>query len=349
MSLRQYTNAPATALTSSVSNLANAIDVESIIGFPPTFPFILILDRNTSSEEVVLATAGSGNTFTVTRGYDGTTAFSHASGAVVEHGISAIDPREANEHVNSDSGVHGVVGNVVGDTDTQTLTHKDLSDGTNTFPVGEVVGTTETQTLTNKDLSDSSNTFGASSFIPTGVIWEFGGSTAPTGWLLCDGSVVSQTTYAALFAEIGTAFNTGGEGAGNFRLPDRRDRVGMGASGTKPLGDTGGSDTATIASANLPTHTHSAGTLDTNTTGSNHTHSLGLQYRLTGAGGSSLTEVTDIDDQTGAGGTVATATTGTSGSGHTHGVTGSTGNGGFANDPLDVLNPYVAVNYIIKI
>lgn len=47
-------------------------------------------------------------------------------------------------------------------------------------------------------------------------------SSAPAGWLKANGAVISQTTYASLYAVIGTTFNTGGEGAGNFRLPDCR-------------------------------------------------------------------------------------------------------------------------------
>lgn len=134
MSVRYYANAPATTLSSSVTALATNIDVASITGLPINYPFILILDRGTASEEVVLVTSGTGTSLTVERGYDGTTAFSHSSAASVEHGISAIDVREANEHVNATSAVHGVAGDVVGTTDTQVVTNKDLSDATNVFP-----------------------------------------------------------------------------------------------------------------------------------------------------------------------------------------------------------------------
>jgi microcystin-dependent protein len=57
-------------------------------------------------------------------------------------------------------------------------------------------------------------------FTPSGVIQMFAGTSAPTGWLFCNGAVISQTTYATLFAVIGTTYNTTGEGAGNFRLPN---------------------------------------------------------------------------------------------------------------------------------
>ncbi|MGE0671975.1 MAG: phage tail protein [Methylibium sp.] len=60
------------------------------------------------------------------------------------------------------------------------------------------------------------------SAVPPGAVQAFARSAAPAGWLLCNGGVVSRTTYAALFAAIGTAFNTGGEAGTVFRLPDLR-------------------------------------------------------------------------------------------------------------------------------
>ena len=78
----------------------------------------------------------------------------------------------------------------------------------------------------------------------TGFIQMFAGSTAPTGWLLCDGSAVSRTTYADLYAVIGTTYGSG-NGSTTFNLPDLRGRVGVGYKSTDTafdtLGETGGS------------------------------------------------------------------------------------------------------------
>lgn len=184
MAIRNYTNAPATTLNGAVTNVATTIVVASVTGLPISYPYVLILDRGGPSEEVVLVTGGAGTSLTVTRGYDSTTAFAHANGAVVEHGISAIDPREANAHVNASSAVHGVAGSVVGTSDAQTLTNKTISaddntinglattsfvytdgagalngsGGTKAIPLGTVVGTSDTQTLTNKTVTLGSNT-----------------------------------------------------------------------------------------------------------------------------------------------------------------------------------------------
>lgn len=80
---------------------------------------------------------------------------------------------------------------------------------------------------------------------PSGAIIAYGASTAPSGWLLCDGSAVSQTTYSSLYAAIGTTWNTTGEGAGNFRLPDFRGQFLRGYDSRVP--GSGALDTTTFA------------------------------------------------------------------------------------------------------
>jgi hypothetical protein len=85
-------------------------------GYPGSFPFKLRLDPNTGSEEVVKVTAGagtSGSPWTIVRGWDGTTAVSHAAAAVVQHGMSAEDLKLSRDHEaagnpGSGSGPHGL-------------------------------------------------------------------------------------------------------------------------------------------------------------------------------------------------------------------------------------------------
>ncbi|MCI0636528.1 MAG: phage tail protein [Actinobacteria bacterium] len=77
---------------------------------------------------------------------------------------------------------------------------------------------------------------------PTGSIIAYGADAAPTGWLLCDGSAVSRTTFADLFAVIGETYGVG-DGSTTFNVPDLRQRfpLGKAASGTgATLGGTGG-------------------------------------------------------------------------------------------------------------
>jgi microcystin-dependent protein len=85
--------------------------------------------------------------------------------------------------------------------------------------------------------------------VPTGTVSAFAGSDAPTGYALCDGSEYSESTEAALFAVIGSTYNTGGETANHFRVPDLRGRV-VAGFGERLLGatpDTLGEDNGLIA------------------------------------------------------------------------------------------------------
>lgn len=101
---------------------------------------------------------------------------------------------------------------------------------------------------------------------PTGDIEASIRSTAKVGTLLCNGAVVSRTTYAALwkFAQdqglVTGGLFTVGDGSTTFGLPDLRGRSLTGADATRPLGSVFGTQTKTIAEANLPAHDHSGRT-----------------------------------------------------------------------------------------
>lgn len=90
---------------------------------------------------------------------------------------------------------------------------------------------------------------------PAGIIFPYAGSTAPEGYLMCDGSAVSRSTYAALFAAIGTTYGAG-DGSTTFNIPDLTGRVVIGVSGTHALGTTGGEESHTLLEAELPVHHH---------------------------------------------------------------------------------------------
>lgn len=90
---------------------------------------------------------------------------------------------------------------------------------------------------------------------PAGIVLPFAGSTAPQGYLLCDGSAVSRTDYADLFTAIGTVYGAG-DGESTFNLPDLSGRVVLGVSQSHALGTTGGEATHVLTEQELPAHSH---------------------------------------------------------------------------------------------
>lgn len=99
------------------------------------------------------------------------------------------------------------------------------ANGANSTVVAPTDSTYWSQIPTYTDLPDP---------IPAGVILTFGGSTVPEGFLLCNGAAISRTTYAKLFAAIGTLYGAG-DGSTTFNLPDMRDKFAEG-SGTYTVG-----------------------------------------------------------------------------------------------------------------
>lgn len=175
--------------------------------------------------------------------------------------------------------------------------------------------------------------------VPSGAVMPFAGAAAPGGWLMCDGSAVSRSTYGDLFLAIGTLYGAG-DGSTTFNLPDMRGRAVFGADAM------GGSAASRVTSAvcgidgsalgaaggdqRMPAHGHTASVSDPG-----HTHlqsfgnsSGGLVYNPpgSGAGGWGATGIRTQSSTTGIGVTVA-----------------SSGDGTAANMP-----PAMMLNYVIK-
>lgn len=180
--------------------------------------------------------------------------------------------------------------------------------------------------------------------VPAGSIIMHGGAAAPPGWFLCDGSTASRTTYAALFAAIGTTYGTG-NGTTTFTLPNLKGRVVVGIDAAQTefntRAKTGGEKTHVLLDAEMPSHTHTitvasggshshAGTTaaggshshaGTTASGGAHTHSVTIGRQRDGVDDSNYTS----DTQAGDAGTVDSITLTTSSSGaHTHTFTTDT-------------------------
>jgi hypothetical protein len=150
-----------------VTAASTSIVLNSVSGLPTSVPFKVVLEPGQPAEEIVKVTAVAATTLAVVRGWDGTSATTHGAGTSVRHMMTAEDLSLSRAHEDSTT-AHGATGAVVGATNAQTLSNKDLSSGTNTFPTA-LVTLTGAQSLTNKNLTDATNVFPASLATLTGA------------------------------------------------------------------------------------------------------------------------------------------------------------------------------------
>ena len=170
--------------------------------------------------------------------------------------------------------------------------------------------------------------------VTTGSVIPWSSGSIPSGFLECNGSNISRSTYADLFAVVGTTYGAG-DGSSTFGLPNLQDNVVVGKSPGKAVGSTGGANTVanvgniagnagntTISSPLLPSHAHPGSGQKSNY--SQYGPSGGLSQPAYPMGNSST-------NSTGGGGA------------HSHGLSAN-----FTGSSSSVLQPYLTVIYIIK-
>jgi microcystin-dependent protein len=181
------------------------------------------------------------------------------------------------------------------------------------------VGTNTTQLATTA--------FVVANTSPTGHMLMWPTATAPTGFLMCAGTAVSRSTYAALFAVIGTAFGVG-DGSTTFNLPNFNNRSPIGAGDLYTAAQTVGSKDAVVVS-----HTHTA---TSTVTDPGHAHNYTFRAQTFAVTGSTIQAWEGTSSQA-----TTTATTGVTVA-TTNASTGVSGTG--AN-----VHPSLGVFFIIKI
>ena len=97
-----------TTVTSAITSSSTTVVVGATTNFPTQYPFILALDFGAASEELVAVTGVSGLTLSISRGFNGSTAQSHSTGAVVRHVAVAQDFTDAQNHYAQTTSVHGI-------------------------------------------------------------------------------------------------------------------------------------------------------------------------------------------------------------------------------------------------
>ena len=193
--------------------------------------------------------------------------------------------------------------------------------------------------------------------VEVGTILSWSNSTLPSGYLNCDGTAVSRSTYSALFAVIGTDYGAG-NGSSTFNLPNLQDKVPLGVSSSRAVASTGGAETVassgsltiasvtpagniagstgghTLSTSQIPSHDHDGHVVETDW-GYNRTR---LYY-------SQL--------QNNAQNTLPNTSTGGGGS-HSHNLSANfsgsavTPTGNFSGSATSVVQPYIALKFMIK-
>jgi microcystin-dependent protein len=407
-SRRSYRGAPVSntlgvTLSEAATNITLAV---AISGWSTDGePFFVVVDPGTAKEEKICVKYSSATTLTVVdpavtstwgasangRGFDGTTDRQHEQGAVIYPVFTALEANQANELVSKYANAGSVV--YQGSGTPGTFTELAIGTAGQALKVNAGATAPEWGQIPTAGIADSAVTLAklASALqaylVPVGSISAYAGVTAPTGWLLCDGT--STSGYTALAALVGAT------------TPDMRGRFPIGDNATLTLLGTGGS--TTISEANLPVHRHAntasaatsvtvnsggahtptassvsagshshTGTVDSNgshvhllnatfVTGS-HNHDLLHDYLATGTAGASILG-SGLDNAVQSGGSHDhTFTTGDAGShshtitvdavaAHTHTASGSTTvtmSNADTGSGTAYFQPYLVVNYIIK-
>jgi len=356
---------PKTLTADITDTAATQITLNNVTGLPAK-PYVLVINPDTDKEEVVLVTVDqtgvTSPTLKVTRAIENSggagIARTHSVGDTVKHMIVGSDLQIVHDHFSNDNTTtgtaHGATGGVVGRTNSQTLTNKAISLGDNT-----VTGTTAQFNTALSD-ADFATTALLEARVPVGAVNMWVTGTAPSGWLICDGTEKAVADYGTLAGVLSTTYGaltngSGGVGTTHFRLPDLRGRVPMGAGtgrnvagdanlpSTRTLGNkVSDAETVTLTDAQIPGHSHPNALTGTTTfAAATHYHGVNSNFTASYFIGNGL-YYTEGSTVVGNGTTNTGANDNTASVGLSNGT--NTGGGGAHNN----VQPSTVINFIIK-
>ena len=294
---------------------------------------VLVVQGTNSAIYQVIAPLNQSKMYVVsnqtTGGYAITIGASSGSLVTIPNGVTAQVYTDGTNFYSAQTGSAGnflVNGNLTaaGVTDTGALSAASLTAASLTVTGTSSLAATSfsvSPTAPTPTTGDNSTQIATTAFVQqaglVGQIHMWPTATAPSGYLLCDGTAVSRTTYATLFGVVGTTFGAG-DGSTTFNVPNYTNRMPYGTT----IGATGGSADAVVVS-----HTHAATVTDP---GHLHTGTVGNGASSTSGGIAATVPLNAVP--------MGTATTGISVTNASAGVSGTNQN----------LPPYYALAYIQK-
>ena len=259
------TSLVASIAAASAGSTTTSVVVASVSGFPTSVPYTLIIDPDTTKEEVVTVTATSGTTLTMVRGEDGTAGgagIAHTAGAVVRHGVSAREFKQLQTHISargydtdsammSDTHVHGLAsgdGSVVGTDASQTLTRKTLT--APTVNAATLTGTvTSTATITGGTMNPTTLTQASVPVVTTTSTSTLTNKTLTSPTI--NGGTVSSATVTSATIVSGTLSTD--LAAGGFKVSGLATPTATADAATKGYVDTAVANLVASAPAALDT------------------------------------------------------------------------------------------------
>ena len=233
------------------------------------------------------------------------------------------------------------LGSASGGTDQSSYTTGDLVYASGTTAISKLGIGSALQVLKTNSGASAPEWVTETDLCPVGSIVMYGAASAPTNWLLCDGTAVSRSTYSDLFSAISTTYGEG-DGSLTFNVPNLQ--------GVFPIGYDGGSSYALAATGGATTDTptlsgSNAGTTLTSAQIPAHQHggvTTGWPSgSWTGGTGATQTAIDVSGDSTASGSVNLSLENTGGGSSHTHTWSGT-------SSAVDIIPPYLVVNYIIK-
>jgi microcystin-dependent protein len=265
-------------LAANVTEASTSLTINETTTGLPTVPFVFVINPDTALEEAVLATVKSGSTYTITRNIEGGGVKSHTVGQEVRHMIVGSDLQLVHNHLDNTTTAHGIdtKAPLSGPTFTGTVTLPSTTSigNVSATEIGYVDGVTSSiqaqiNTIVNTTIPNAT---------PVGTIVMYGGTTtAPTGWLFCNGQ--STASYPTLAGIVGA------------NVPDLMGRAPIGYGTSADAGITArtvigakvGTETHTLTQAQTPSFSHelqmaSTGDGTTYFRGSNGPYSTSVYY-----------------------------------------------------------------------